>query len=263
MLVLSISNGPFTTHTLISSNHTNLHTTLEPQEYAFSTIKRLCQSFEKDEETKRCMRDVIEYVMEKDMETTYVDRPRLRIQPSDGDSVDEVSDSKYGFGRFSQTLPLHRDTWGSGIAYQINWWGPLFELDKHRTLQIYPSYFEKSVQNTSSDWNYEALKRCRKSGESYPQMPVFRGDLKKVSLDAQPIVVEPGDLVLFSGAHLHSSVPNRTGLCRISTEWRTFDSCDYDSSSVKGAPNVDGTYLCGPRTEWFRNAITGKHYSKN
>lgn len=237
---------------------------LEASYEDFKVIESLCRDFESRKETLESIREVLRYVGLGELKHTYIDRPRLRIQPSD-EKVDRIDDAKFSYGRFSQTLPVHRDTWGSGISQQINWWGPLFELDENRTLQIYPSYFNKSVPNTSSSWDYFELKRCRKEsskGKAYSQMPVFDGDetwLEKLSSDAVPIVVEPGDLVLFSGTHLHSSVPNHTGLSRISTEWRTFDSSDFqDLSKKRGAPNPDGTYLRGSRTEWFRNVLTDK-----
>ena len=151
---------------------------ISARNYSLEQIEHLCRRFESSEETKKCMREVLRYVSKGDIDHIYVDRPRLRIQPSDC-NVDKLSDKKYSFGRFSRTLPVHRDTWGSGISYQINWWGPLFELDRRRTLQIYPSYFKKAVPNTSSSWDYEELKKCRRSSnekDAYPQMPVFQGN---------------------------------------------------------------------------------------
>ncbi len=65
---------------------------------------------------------------------------------------------------------------------------------------------------------------------------------------------EPGDLLCFSGAHLHASVPNSTGLARFSVEARTVDVGDV--AAGRGAPNVDGA---APRvaTGWFRHVLEG------
>ena len=67
------------------------------------------------------------------------------------------------------------------------------------------------------------------------------------------LVVEPGDLLCFSGAHLHASVPNSTGVARFGVEARTVDVGDVaDDRSV---PNVDGE---APRVakDWFRQSTT-------
>ncbi len=47
----------------------------------------------------------------------------------------------------------------------------------------------------------------------------------------------PGGIVLFSGAHLHESVPNTTDLTRYSIDFRTVHLDDLEAR--KGAPNVD------------------------
>ena len=67
-------------------------------------------------------------------------------------------------------------------------------------------------------------------------------------------VIEPGDLLCFSGAHLHASVPNTTGLARFSVEVRTVDGGDF--ADDRGAPNVDGE---APRVaaDWFRHPESG------
>ena len=49
------------------------------------------------------------------------------------------------------------------------------------------------------------------------------------------LVIEPGDLLCFSGAHVHAGVPNSAGVVRFSVEVRTVDVADHH-----GAPNVDG-----------------------
>lgn len=65
---------------------------------------------------------------------------------------------------------------------------------------------------------------------------------------ATPVVIQVGDLIAFSGSHLHASGLNRTGKTRISTEVRTVDRGDFEARL--GAPNVDGE---APRVtrQWF------------
>ena len=66
------------------------------------------------------------------------------------------------------------------------------------------------------------LRAAAKLGERYPQMPTLVlggsreessscGRLETGALEASawPLVIEPGDLAFFSGAHLHGSVVRR------------------------------------------------------
>eukprot|EP00940_MAST-03C_sp_MAST-3C-sp2_P002613 g2613.t1 len=247
-----------------------------------SNIELICKKFESSDRVRSMHKNIMTQVGEN-LRSTFVDRIRFRVQPSAGipkdedaegaargeiviDPHDDISDPKYSFGRFSRSLPVHRDTWGSGVLQQINWWGPLLPIDRGRTLQIFPSFFEEKVPNSSAEWDYERLKACRRSNKgpsqsSYPQMPVFLGSgdaiwRRKLERDALRVVVEPGDLIAFSGAHLHGSVPNRTGLSRFSTEWRSVHESDVRTRF--GAPNVDGVFVRGARLEWFKNAIDGR-----
>jgi hypothetical protein len=68
------------------------------------------------------------------------------------------------------------------------------------------------------------------------------------------IVIEPRDLLCFSGAHLHASVPNTSGQTRFSVEVRTVLLDDIVAG--RGAPNLDGR---APRVplEWFRRIPDG------
>ena len=52
------------------------------------------------------------------------------------------------------------------------------------------------------------------------------------------MVVEPGDLLCFSGAHLHASVPNTSAEARVSVELRTVNRDDLEEG--RGAPDLDG-----------------------
>ena len=52
------------------------------------------------------------------------------------------------------------------------------------------------------------------------------------------LVIEPGDLLCFSAAHVHAGVPNSAGVARFSVEVRTVDAGDV--ADDHGAPNVDG-----------------------
>lgn len=236
-------------------------------------IEDICRQYESNIRVNRYFKEAMRHVGQGGA-YTFVDRVRLRVQPSSpGEkvdaTVDDIKDKRFAFGRFSCSLPVHRDTWGSGISQQINWWSPLLPVDNDRTLQIYPEMFSVKVPNTSSSWDYELLRKARLGDdeEPYPQMPIFSPSdsdvqewAERLEKSAQAVVVQPGDLVAFSGSHLHSSVPNHSSLSRFSTEWRTINTKDFAEGI--GAENVDGIYMRGPRLEWFKHVNTGESARK-
>lgn len=176
--------------------------------------------------------------------TTFRDRMRLRIQVSGGD-LDRHR---------PMTLPPHRDTWGSNVQAQINWWAPLWPLDSGRTIAFWPDRFGRAVANSSGDWDYEALVASRKRGEAdYPLLP--RASDPGSLPPGRPAMIAVGDIMAFSGAHLHAGTSNTTGLVRLSFEVRSVDLTDL--AAGRGAPNVDGA---APRTplHWFRRLGDGR-----
>jgi hypothetical protein len=103
------------------------------------------------------------------------------------------------------------------------------------------------------DWGLELI-RARQRGEDAGKaaaIPVVPEPSAPVDTTAElRLVVEPGDLLCFSGAHLHASVPNTSGVTRFSLEARTVDVDDV--ASGRGGPNVDGQ---APRVplDWFHH----------
>ena len=199
----------------------------------------LRRSFMRDGEVRAAYRAVIA-ALGLDPARTYADRLILRLQPS-GDTHR---------GRRVRDLPAHRDTWGSNVMAQINLWGPVFPVEPGATMVIWPALFGRPVANTSAEWD---LERLRESPGRYPLLPECRAPLEDAS--GVPVLIEPGDLLCFSGAHLHASRPNRTGRTRLSIDSRIVDRGDVRAG--RGAPNVDGH---APRVgwEWFRSVADGE-----
>ncbi len=169
-----------------------------------------------------------------DPETTYRDRAILRFQP--GRTACRT--------RRLRDLPPHRDSWGSNLMTQLNWWAPVFPVEPGATMEIWPGYFDRPVPNSSAEWDIEAL---RAAGSDYPLLP----EAARPEEPGEPVLIEPGELLCFSGAHLHASRPNRTGRTRISIDLRTVDVTD-----PSGAPNMDGLTR---RTnyDWFHRLSDG------
>ena len=110
---------------------------------------------------------------------------------------------------------------------------------------LYREYRKKPLKNTSADWDLEEI---RSDTSSAPLVPEPSEPVDTAS--ELRLVIEPGDLLCFSGAHLHASVPNSTGVARFSVEVRTVDAGDV--ADARGVPNVDGE---APHVakDWFRH----------
>ena len=212
-------------------------------------VLSLTADWRKDAEAARAFTDLLT-ALGCDPDETYVDDFYLRTQPS-----------QFGGGhRRTRPLHAHRDTWGSNLMAQVNWWLPVTPLTAGRTLALFPQYWQQPIANDSADWDWEALKAARRHAraegkdpdEAYPTLPQ---PLEPVGQDdALRLLPEVGDVVAFSAAHLHASVPNATGLTRFSLETRTLWSGDLDAG--RGAPNLDGQAPRVPR-EWFRRLSDG------
>ena len=179
-----------------------------------------------------------------DLSALFYDHFKLRFQPS----------SEAARSRYMLDLPAHRDTWGSNIHSQINWWAPIWPVTVDRTIGIFPAQWNVPVPNFSAEWSYrELIARIQEDGRTeYPMLPQCIAP--PLSTEAVPIVIQPGDVMAFSGAHLHCSMPNRSGLVRISTETRTVSAHDLYYS--RAANNID----CGASIshfDWFRHIEVG------
>lgn len=151
-------------------------------------------------------------------------------------------------------LPPHRDNWGSNIPQQINWWTPLYPVAADRSIVFYPGFWDEPIANSSADWDFEVLKQLMQEGkaDSYPVLPVPTETLPATA--AMPLVLQPGDMLAFSGQHLHGSIATDERLARFSTESRSVSLSHLAAGFA--APNVDGK---APRVvpDWFEHMVDG------
>ncbi|MDF0752420.1 hypothetical protein NLU14_19500 [Marinobacter sp. 71-i] len=182
----------------------------------------------KDSDAALTWRQVLSAI-NTDLDETYGDGIVTRVQPP--------SSGVQG-GRI-EPLRAHRDTWGSNLPAQINWWAPIYDTTPERTLALFPGLFTRIVENDSAEWNFQDMVQAHrtKSTRSYPLLPTATN--RPSWDDALVVSLLPGDLLCFSGAHLHASVPNTTSLTRLSFEARTVNRSDM--AAGLGAPNVDGS----------------------
>lgn len=166
-----------------------------------------------------------------DPEKTYFDVPRMRTATSDGYLTTGIA---YAFHP-------HRDTWYSAPMSQINWWIPIYDIEPGNCMAFHPKYWSQSVKNGSSGYNYQEWNKTSR----FIASQLVKSDTRKqprpeeeIELEPQlRVVPEPGGILVFSAAHLHSSVPNATGRTRFSIDFRTVNLDDV--RSFNGAPNLD------------------------
>jgi hypothetical protein len=207
-------------------------------------IDELRGRFRRDAELKDLFRASLERTG-VDPARTYWDSLYFRVVPP------IAPGSERQIGR----IGFHRDTWGSNILQQMNWWTTIRPLTPERTLAIYPAYWSRPIENTSAGWDLDEIRALRRSGTPDEDLPIVPEPTEPVDMSSElRLVIEPGDLLCFSGAHLHASVPNTSDGTRYTVELRTV-SID-DVSSGRGAPDLDGRAPKVPR-EWFRSMEDG------
>lgn len=210
-----------------------IHRHLSHHEQTESFAQRQ-RDFARSPEVRRLWRDVFE-ACGLEAEGLARDTLYLRFQPH------QDPGSVVPRARTTATIAFHRDTWGSNLYAQTNWWAPVYDIDEGRTFAIYPSLWNRPVANTSADFDLAALLERSKAGgrnavDADAAIPHLTEELEVA--DATPVVIAPGQIIAFSSAHAHAGVPNSTGLTRISLETRTLWIDDVRSG--RGAPNVDG-----------------------
>ena len=169
--------------------------------------------------------------LECDLARTYFDVPRLRTATSDNYLTTGIS---YAFHP-------HRDTWYSAPQCQLNWWIPVFELESGRSMAFHPRYFSEPVRNSSHPYNYEEWnQKSRYTASQHVGTDTRVQPKPEEAIELEPqirVVTVPGGVLVFSGAQLHSTVPNDTGRTRFSIDFRTVHIDDV--AMMRGARNVD------------------------
>ncbi|GII02339.1 phytanoyl-CoA dioxygenase family protein [Planobispora takensis] len=164
-------------------------------------------------------------------ERTYFDVPRLRTSTSDD----------YLSSGISYAFHPHRDCWYSAPFSQINWWIPVYEVVPENVMAFHPQYFDRPVRNGSARYDYGEWNRTsRLTAARHVRSDTREQPRPEEPVELEPqvrVVPEPGGVLLFSGAQLHSTVPNTSGRTRFSIDFRTVDV--EDVRDRRGAPNVD------------------------
>jgi Phytanoyl-CoA dioxygenase (PhyH) len=164
-------------------------------------------------------------------EKTYQDVPRLRC----------AFPKRYLTTGIAYAHHPHRDTWYSAPMCQFNWWAPIYEFVAENGMAFHPRYWNRSVKNGSRDFNYYRWNaESRKNAAQHIGRDTRVQPHAEEPLELEPeirFIVPPGGVIVFSGAQLHSTVPNTTDMVRWSIDFRTVNIDDV--ADKRGAPNSD------------------------
>lgn len=169
-----------------------------------------------------------------DPKQNRVDPMRLRV----------VTDGGYQLSQAAPVYYPHRDTWYANPHGQLTWWLALHRTEAAESFEFYPEYFAKPVANNSEifayqswverNWDKKIGWQNQKTDEpaAYPKL---QQEIQPETV--LPVVAEPGDLIVFAGAHLHRTLGHDQGRTRFSIDFRTVHVADHEAGI--GAPNVD------------------------
>lgn len=203
---------------------------MEVEQYA-DILGKLKPAFIHHPDSKRHLKAVLED-FGCDLEKTYFDVPRMRSSTSDN----------YLTSGIAFAWHPHRDTWYSAPPCQINWWLPIYEIEPNNAMAFHPRYWNQPVENSSSDYNYYVWNQ-KYRGENVAKL--VKSDPRPLPRATEPMDLDPqtrlicpvGGVLLFSGAQMHSSVPNTSGVTRFSIDFRTVHL--DDAAARRGAANID------------------------
>lgn len=212
------------------------HEVLSAADYKARNLA-LRKAFDADREAAAAFRSMFIEAAGLEPATTYRDRLILRSSPP---IAPLHADPQV-------VLPAHRDTWGSGYLCQINWWLPVHKIEAASTAMIYPRYWDRPVANNAKGWDWRRMRH----DPAYPPLPTTTEAFERDG--ALPLILEPGEVAVFSGAHLHATIPNRTSRPRFSADTRTIDLRHI--TQRRGAPDIDHGNV-RPAAEWFMNLET-------
>jgi hypothetical protein len=203
---------------------------LSVEQYA-EILGQLKPKFIHHEDSKRHIRGILAD-MQCYLDKEYFDVPKMRSSTSDG----------YLTTGIAYAWHPHRDTWYSAPPCQLNWWMPIYAIESSNAMAFHPLCWDRPVANSSADYNYYSWNKMHR-GQHVARY--IGQDPRPLPRPAEPLELEPelrivceaGGLILFSSAHMHSSVPNTSGRTRFSIDFRTVNLDDL--MSRRGAPNFD------------------------
>lgn len=205
----------------------HVHEHIKPAEMA-SILGTWKPRFIHSDRSKKLVRSIIEEAGFAACDTHY-DLPKPRTSFPVGHLTTGVA---FAF-------PWHRDVWYSAPAQQINWWLPVFPVREDNAMAFDLKNFDQAVPNNSDGFDYYENNTSRRTTATQVtrERQARPGALSHQAVQELVILPAPGEVLLFSGAQLHTSIPNTSGLARYSVDFRTVDAGDLMAG--RGAPLAD------------------------
>lgn len=206
------------------------HRHLSVEEFV-SRTSPLKSRFTNDPRTKQLCQQLIEG-LGADPDRTYFDLPRLRVIPP----------ADYLTSGVSYNYAPHRDTWYAHPRQLVNFWAPVFDTEETTVMTMFIDQFRRAVQNSSANWDYDdwvrnsrfsAAKNVQKEERAHPLPLAAVGSSTQLRL-----VLNGGDVMIFSTCQLHASTPNATDRIRFSFDLRTLNVDDV--LQERGPRDPDG-----------------------
>ena len=227
----------------------HVHEHISPTEMA-SILGRWKPHFIHSERSRKLVRAIIQEAGFP-AENTHYDLPKPRTSFPVGHLTTGVA---FAF-------PWHRDVWYSAPAQQINWWLPIFPVREDNAMSFDLQSFDREVTNSSDTFDYYRNNASRlttatqvtRESQARPEALNHKPDHELVVLPA------PGEVLLFSGAQLHASIPNTSGRARLSVDFRTVDVPDLMAGW--GAPLTD-VHCTGTAIRDFINVKDGSMFDE-
>jgi len=158
-------------------------------------------------------------------------------------------------------FPWHRDVWYSAPAQQLNWWLPIFPVRVDNSMSFDLPCFDQAVPNSSDTFDYyqNNIMRLTAAAQVTNERQARPGAIDHKPVHELAVLPAPGAVLLFSGAQLHTSIPNTSGRARYSVDFRTVDSRDLMAGL--GAPLVDA-HCTGTAIRDFHNVADGSAFDE-
>jgi hypothetical protein len=227
----------------------HVHEHIEPTEMA-GILGRWKPRFIHSQQSKKLVRAVVEEAGFPADQTHY-DLPKPRTSFPVGHLTTGVA---FAF-------PWHRDVWYSAPAQQINWWLPVFPVRDDNAMAFDLKSFDQAVPNNSDAFDYyeNNVSRRTTAAQVTRERQARPGALDHQAAQELVILPAPGEVLLFSGAQLHTSIPNTSGRARFSVDFRTVDVGDLLAG--RGAPLVDA-YCTGTSVRDFINVVDESRFDE-
>ena len=212
-------------------------------------VSKIKKEFTNSLETSKIIQNLLKS-LNLQKQDIYFDEPKIRV----------ITYENYLTSGVGYTFKPHRDTWYSGPSSQLNFWFPIYDVDKDSTFVIYPDYWRKKVKNSSKIFDYEnwkknsryiAKKFIKEDSRNHPLPLENINNKNEVIADCKS-----GDLVVFSGSHLHATIPNTSKKTRFSIDFRILSKNIQES---KIGYNVDSEST-GSTIGDFSNSVNLKKY---